>query len=209
MTNEHQQPFAENQPRSTNDKKLVAKVLGEQTAEEMEELAGKPPSIETTPEPAAELTMSKTEAAATKAIEQRVVTPEQRRLEYIQWADSINRKEEWVDVNFIFLPNGNVEAVENFSLGDTIVNTFPPSLKKVTGLFEISFTNWKIPLDFLKNIEIEELSIDFSMVQDFPMGVICDEIYINHHDNLPVEQIDIAISSLEDKGYTNICAIKY
>ena len=199
MNQETTQPFDQIQ-RDPRDERLVSEVLGGRAAKEMIELAGKDAIAE--PTTTSPLEMSDEEKGAAKGIEE-APTPEERREEYIKWANEMGKSDKWVDWHFTFLLNGNVETTnKDLSLPNVHVERFPTSLTKVNGCFSIFASRWKIPLDFLKNIEVtKEISIDVTDVDRFPEGARCRGIIVYHNKDLPDEDGDQIIKKMSDKGY--------
>jgi len=128
------QPLREQPPRSTDDTKLVAEVLGTDVANEMITLIGgqaEEPSVAST-----ELELSATEQATTSEAEKTIV--ELRHDEYIKWAKHFNKDEEWVDSNFSFNDDGTVILEVNLSLYEvSSADSLPPSLIETSGNFGI------------------------------------------------------------------------
>jgi len=205
-----QQPFAEDQLRNPADQELVSQVLGEQAAEEMEELTGKTETVKIDDAAPDKLELTGDEAITIEGKETNNLTPEMRRLQYIEWATDMKLDQSWVDNYFIFLPNGDVETVDGqFDLASKTVTSFPSSLRKINGDFVMSTSRWDISLNFLKEIEINGMvSIDMTMMDDFPRDVQCKRISVIFSKDYPEEQIEIKIKNLQKKGYTRISIIK-
>jgi len=134
MTNETQQPLREQPPRSTDDSKLVAEILGGEAAADMDELVG-----DQAEEPAVvanEIELSTKEQAATSEAEKTMA--EKRCDEYIVWATGINMDRDWVDETFTFLPDGSVIAEGDIYIANHQVECFPPNLCEVGGNLDAS-----------------------------------------------------------------------
>jgi len=132
MTNETNQPFAEQPPRHPDDSQLVEKVLGSKQADEMRELTGGQATPDQTSEDLGQLELTKDEQAATTEAEKTI--DELRRDEYIIWAENISKDKDWVDRVFTFNPDGTVVA--NGGLDFKMLTSplqMPPALIEVTG----------------------------------------------------------------------------
>jgi len=212
MPNEtSQQPFTPDQPRSTDDKELVGEVLGERAAEEMEELAGENLDSKS-PDPPAGLDVSITESDEIKEMEQ-VVSPEQRRQEYIEWASFNGLNEEWIERHFLFKSNGTVEflnSMRGMLFNDT--NGFPESLKVFRGHLDTSGLPWtKEAMNSLcgKTI-LGDLIVSSDSIENIPPDVHCERIQIVAPFELSKHELESktleheVISKLKKIGYENI-----
>jgi len=129
MQKETTQPLGEQPTRSTDDTKLVADVLGEEAAADMNELVGdraKEPSVVPN-----EVGLSTGEKAATAEAEKTKV--ELRRDEYVIWATGISKDTDWVDETFTFESDGRVRVEGSLDLYDSGITELPGGLYEVTG----------------------------------------------------------------------------
>jgi len=211
MSNEtSQQPFAEDQPRNTDDKELVGQVLGEETAEEMAELTGGPTQDIKTNTTATDIELSQSEQVATEAAEQ-VVTPEKRKQEYYNWVEEIDLGKGWIDHNFKFNDDGTVEyifAFEHFMWRE--VKSFPESLKKFKGDVVLKGCDWGE--DSFKNLvgrEIEgDLVIDSHDMEKIPPNILCKKIKVVGPTEKDSRKRELYISEIRNGlaklGYNNV-----
>jgi len=132
MTNETQQPFTGDQPRKTDDTKLVAKVLGTTEAAEMAELVGGQTKPVEQEQKVDELTITESEQDAATEVEQEMA-PNQRRQQYIDWAYEFGGNENWIDETFIFESDGRVRVEGDLDLSGNNISELPPCLYKVEG----------------------------------------------------------------------------
>jgi len=132
MPNETKQPFTDPTQRSTDDRKLVAKVLGTKEAAEMAELVGGQVEPADQQQGVGELRLAESEQDAATRVEQEV-TPDQRRRQYYEWADELGRNKSWVDEIFTFESDGRVKVKGDLGLGNTGIEKLPPGLYKVGG----------------------------------------------------------------------------
>jgi len=131
MPQETAQPLRPDQPHDPRDEKLVGQVLGAEAEAEMVEMVGrKTDQIDHTTSEGLELTAD--EAVTTKAVEQET-TPEQRRLQYYEWAEEIHKDEAWVDGTFTFETDGSVVVNGDLYLHSAGLSRLPPGLKEVKG----------------------------------------------------------------------------
>jgi len=191
-----QQPFADPTPRSTDDTKLVAEVLGTTEAAEMNELLGQTDSDKPEHQPQ-DLELTESEDATTQKAEQEL-NAEQRRDQYIEWAEGIRKNEAWVDKTFIFEIDGKVRVEGDLVLSNTRISELPPALYKVEG--ELHLTNSQITkignipdsvtflflnnnpiesLDPLVGKKMEFLSIAGIKATTIPEGIEVNKIILN------------------------------
>ncbi len=195
-----QQPLREQPSRSSADTELVAGVLGEQTAEEMAELASDTNTNRSAT--TAGLELSEAERLATKAAEE-AVTPEERRQEYYEWAATFGGGKGWVDTGFQFNDDGTVEFLHDLMLIKP-VEKIPPSLKIIHGSLDTAETTWDIPLSVLENIKIEgKLTIGILDAINLPSGIDCGVVVVYDTGTSSVPAEDVR-SQLIEKGYQNV-----
>jgi len=139
MKNETQQPFTDSTPRSTDDRKLVAEVLGTEEAAEMEELLGQKQNPEESRMTDVSLGISDEEAEA--VVEGEKSLEETRRNEYIAWAVSISLNEDWVDETFVFSSDGTVSVVGNISLPLLEIKVLPSNFIEISGSLNLDTNN--------------------------------------------------------------------
>jgi len=205
MTKETVQPLGEQPTRSPRDTELVGGVLGGRAAEEMDELVGDQPLIDSRPAPQ-QIELSASELSALQQEDkQEDVEPIIRREQYIEWMQEELGTSNNVDQHFDFLLNGGVEVKGDLNFGKRTINTWPPALKKIKGFFIMNETTWNLPLDFLRILEVEDdIEIDSSMIDDFPSGVVCKQVVIHFNDKPTEKDANEAVEKLEKKGYTKI-----
>jgi len=190
MPNETTQPFDQTK-RDPRDEHLVERVLGADAAEDMKALTkgqAAPDRKRVT------LVLTENEQVAAREKEQEV-SPEQRRQQYIEWAKSFDKDEEWVDDNFIFISDGTVETKDNLTIFRKNIEYFPPALKRIRGSLDMtqskiedfnSLNGVKIDKDLrLKYVDIEEIPPNLDIG-----GLVC----VAHH------QKDL-IDDCHSKGY--------
>ena len=207
MKTETTQPLTEQPPRSTADSELVGKVLGGQAAGEMKELTGDQPTREDE-SGSNKLEMDEGERAATTKAEQ-TVSLEERKAEYHEWLEEMYGSRiatTAVKSKFKFLPNGDVESIGGVFFAGVTVKKFPSSLKKINGLLNLSETQWDIPLDFLKDIEIKNtMTIDMTLVDRIPPEVKCRDIIVRYSSKVfTIRETERAVQTLKDKGYKHV-----
>jgi len=151
MKNETSQPFNPNEPRKTDDTKLVAEVLGTKEAAEMVELVGQvePPETESVSLTAG-LDLSVAEGGAVAGAEK--IKKEKRYLEYTEWAETFGKDEDWIDDNFVFNPDGSVETKGNLNLEFWDVEKFPKGFKKINGDCNLNGCNFLNLIGFPEEI---------------------------------------------------------
>jgi len=202
MSNEHQQPLHEQPPRSSDDQKLVSKVLGEEAAAEMVELTGDP--IKTsTPQPS-NLELSKTEATKIKSRELKGIQ-DRRRAEYIEWAKKIDCDKDWVQRNFQFNEDGTVEYMSNLvQRFYSEINSFPDSLTVIRGYLDLRGCLWdKAAFERLEGMVIGgKLMINISDYDKLPKNIYCTGIIILEDLSQFNQSNDMISEHLEQKGYT-------
>jgi len=203
MPNETQQPLREQPPRSTDDTRLVAEVLGGEAAADMEELVGgQAKELPVTPN---ELEASIEEKVATTEAENDFA--EKRREEYLIWAEDDliedETAEEFLDDHgFIFNSDGTVDMDKNFvGIGYLGISELPPSLNKIDGSFILSNTNIN-DLSNLPKIIKDDLWINDITATSIPKGV-----KINGKIHIKPNQKEL-IQDLKQKGYSNVNILK-
>jgi len=197
MSNETKQPFDQIK-RNPDDAALVEGVLGSKAADEMKELAGtgkkgaKPRETE--------LSLSAEEARATKEKEEEVV-PEQRRQQYYEWAEGVNRDKEWVDDMFIFQSDGKVKLEKSMDLNGTGFNEFPPGLYCSGASISIANNG----LEELKGVPDGVMELDLSSNHITSIGDLPKTIIALYLEGNPINDL----SSLVGKtvGLLNLCSI--
>jgi len=173
-----QQPFTKDKPRSTDDKKLVAEVLGADAAEEMAELIGKDKGDAIIPETTPALEMTNTEATKTRVLETTTVTPEQRKKEYLKWAFDHSLSEMWINDCFQFNDDGSVEFLYHFQYDKNKrlynIDVLPDSLKKFRFGLDLQECGWnKAIYSRLRGMEIgRNLEIDEADIDKIPDGIL-------------------------------------
>jgi len=212
MPNEtSQQPFDQTQ-RNTNDTELVGQVLGSEAAREMEELTGKEDANTTRSAPASDLEISDTEHSATQKAEQ-TTTIEQRKQEYIEWADEYNLDADWIDESFKFNSNGTVEYRNAFWIGKHPVDRFPESLTVFQDNLSMNGCEWsKTQLEQLKKIKIKGIfSIWVEDVDDIPDKIDCERLCVVLSPEHPLKNVieqkkykQELIDRLSQRGYDNV-----
>jgi len=195
-----QQPFAEDQPRSTDDKKLVSQVLGEQAAAEMAELTGE--ADNNIPAKATELALTGAESSATRLAEE-AITHKKRKQEYYDWAESIGGGKGWVDTSFKFNEDGTVECLHGIKF-TKLVERIPPSLKVIHGCLDTADVSWATSLSVLKNVKImNELKIRKDDARGLPPGIDCEKIILRDTASTNFTVLSV-YDDLTNKGYKNI-----
>jgi len=123
MPNEISQPFQDGKQRSTDDRELVAGVLGPDAAVEMGQLVGgqAEPTLLSTG-----LDLSKDEQTLINEAEESKA--EERRQEYYAWAEDFGKNEEWVNETFVFEQDGKVRGGESLYLGSIGITELPLGL---------------------------------------------------------------------------------
>jgi len=210
MSNEtSQQPFTENKPRNTDDKELVGQVLGEQAAAEMEELTGKNYANTNGSASVPELGMTAEESDTTKKAEQ-TKFPEQRKEEYINWAEDQGISTRWVLKAFRFNDDGTVECKVGFTYVNNKVDFFPDSLVAVHGNLNLDGCSWnETSYNKLKHIKItNELVIRVHDVEKIPSGIECESLTIisTHKPTEDTENVyeKSLRKRLKNMGYLNV-----
>jgi len=194
MPNETQQPLGEQPNRRKDDSELVGQVLGEQAAEEMEELTEKKDANTTNSVTTPKLGMSAGETNAAQAAEQ-IVTPEHRRQQYYQWAEEISKNTDWIDETFIFESDGRVRVEGDLNLYNTGISELPPGLYKVEGRLFLIKNN----ITTIKNIpeSVTELYLDhnkITKIENIPDSVI--ELNLNQNQITTIENIPKSVTRL-------------
>ncbi len=137
MPQETAQPFNKT-PRSPDDPELVAKVLGTQEADDMRALTGEQPAEE---EPTTsglddvEMATSAAERAAVTKVEVGV-TKEERRQQFIAWAEEFGKGEEFIDKYFEFDDDGTVVVLDVQHISTQNISWLPEGIKRVKGPLE-------------------------------------------------------------------------
>jgi len=150
MSQETAQPFSKDQPRHADDSALVEQVLGSKEATEMRELAGDQvlPREESGD---MQLALTDDEQIATA---ETGVTKEERRREFIVWAESTGLERGWIDRDFVFNADGSVEVSDNLIINvNELLIELPPGLVKVDGFVELTFCNLKSLRNFPQEID--------------------------------------------------------
>jgi len=122
-------PFEAPKKRSKDDAKLVGELLGEEEEAEMRRALGESVGDVVEKE---EVGLGDEQKARIKALEEEV-SPEDRREEFINWADSIGKDEDWVDETFTFDDDGSVEVEGDLDLSWLDSAEGIPLLKSVGG----------------------------------------------------------------------------
>ncbi len=145
MPRETISPFEDPTQRETDDASLVGQVLGPNQEADMRRLLDGETPAESGPatEDLGELTLSDTDREAIEHAE--TATPEQRKEQFVQWAESIGRDDVWVERNFMFNDDGTVETWGRLDIDSKEFTGFPPGLVKIRDLLHIS------PTDSLKS----------------------------------------------------------
>jgi len=180
MPNETSQPLGEQPTRSDKDTELVGQVLGSEAARDMEELTGKDDTDTSSSTTASDLEISDAEFGATQQAE-RDVTPEQRKQEYIKWAEDIGSNKQWVNNYFHFNDDSTVEYLFRFTHNIyPKIKGFPESLKKFRRSVYLKGCGWdKNSFNSLKGKTIEgDLVIDVRDTKKIPSEINCKSILI-------------------------------
>jgi len=127
-------PFESPKKRSKDDAKLVGELLGEEEEREMREALGE--GVKEVVEEG-DIGLTDEQKARIKEVEEEV-SPEDRREEFINWADSIGKDEDWVDKTFTFNDDGSVEVEGNLNLSWLESAEGIPLLKSVGGYVDLS-----------------------------------------------------------------------
>jgi len=125
-------PFETPKKRSKDDAKLVGELLGEEEEAEMRRALGETDGIEER-----EVGLTDEQKAKIKALEEEL-SPEDRREEIINWADSIGKDEAWVDETFTFDDDGSVEVEGDLDLSWLESAEGIPLLKSVGGYLDLN-----------------------------------------------------------------------
>jgi len=172
------QPLREQPPRSTDDTRLVAEVLGSDAAEEMDELVGDHSTdINQTESQGLELTEAET--VATKEVEQRV-SPEERKQQYFEWAGKINKDDNWVEKTFTFGIDGSVSTKHKLDLSYEKISELPPGLTYANGGLDLSFNNFtslkRLPEKVNGNLDLSN-NYSLASLEGLPK-VILGDLYL-------------------------------
>jgi len=205
-----QQPFTGDKPRSTDDKKLVGQVLGDEAADEMDELVGEtkkysPP--ETTPNG---LELSESEQGTVNEIE-KIYTPDERKQQYLEWASENGIGEDFIKMNFDFQDNGDVHTRHNLDFYNIHLKRLPPGLTLVKGNLYMTSPETVPDLNPLKDTRIQEaLYINSCDIDKVPRGIKCGRIKISYDG---AEETDSECrkkgEELRKLGYTKINYERY
>ncbi len=127
-------------PRSSDDPALVEEVFDAATADEMRQLTGIGEQGEQRGVDGG-LNLSRAESATITEAEESLV--EERRSEYILWAEGIKMDKEWIDDNFIFNTDGTVVCETDIPMTLRKNTTLPPGLIEVKGNLLLGSCNYE------------------------------------------------------------------
>jgi len=127
-------PFEAPKKRSKDDAKLVGELLGEEEEADMRRALG-----ESVKEVVGEEDTGLTDEQKARIEEvEKEMSPEDRREEIINWADSIGKDENWVDETFTFNDDGSVEVEGDLDLSWLESAEGIPLLRSVGGRLDLS-----------------------------------------------------------------------
>jgi len=133
MSNETQQPFEKPTQRNSQDIELVEQVLGSQEAEDMRALTGEQ-VVEEKPDTDdlgdADLSVTAAEQAVVNKAEFGV-NAEERRQQFIAWAEEFDETESYVNRYFRFEDDGTVVMIDGHLMDNKNISWLPPGVKKV------------------------------------------------------------------------------
>jgi len=132
-------PFEAPKKRSKDDAKLVGELLGEEEEADMRRALGEGVGDVVEEE---EVGLTDEQKARIEELEsEEEKSPEQRREEIINWADSIGKDEDWVDKTFTFNDDGSVEVEGDLDLNWLESAERIPLLKSVGSLYLSGLTS--------------------------------------------------------------------
>jgi len=203
MPNETQQPFQGDQPRKTDDTKLVAEVLGTKEAAEMGELLGQTEQSESVSVATGlDLSIDEQQGIADR---EKPVDLEEVKSRFIDWASEMEHGEEWVLENFIFNPDGTVDTKGDLSIHRTSVEYFPKELKRINGNLHVYYIREGKVLNNLKGAVISgQIVMRAQTYFGLPPDLNCAGVKILYNGVNEGQAAHYAQGDLKSKGYKNV-----
>ncbi len=172
------QPFDDSKQRRADDLTLVGGVLGTRTADEMLELVGDEDQSPEQPQSGlGEVEVTTSEVEAQKQAE---ITPEERRAQYIEWAEEIayideKTIEETIEEIFTFLPDGSVICTCELDIFEDEEVELPEDLVEIQGGLNLKWAEVKnfkdIPKIIRGDLILYETEVDsFEVFPDLVEG---------------------------------------